>query len=248
MARGLEIQFPLIAKLRDKKKVRVETLAASGEWFRSHYKLTPATAVTATEDLPGGNKKSIWFDSRFYRANLLWEDGALRFRDIHLFNENLASFYETKPVTTNDCRFFTLPLVDGYLWSTKDLLAGLRFKAVINGKDTLLKFGALKVSDKQPNKLIVDWPLESFKGTLHMVFTDQQVQISMLDHTNIKWYLELETAPGTTLPFQSIQPKMISAKFDGMSYQLSIIRGRAVKPEGSVFRLLPENNGLLLKM
>ena len=34
MAKGFEIQMPLIARLRDEKKIQVETLAESGEWFR----------------------------------------------------------------------------------------------------------------------------------------------------------------------------------------------------------------------
>lgn len=51
MSKGFEIQLPLIARLRDENKLKVETLAESGKWFRQHYKITPATAVTVTEDL-----------------------------------------------------------------------------------------------------------------------------------------------------------------------------------------------------
>jgi hypothetical protein len=247
MAKGLEIQFPLIAKLRDEKKVRVETLAESGEWFKSHFKLTPATAVTATEHLPGGNKKSIWFDSRFYRANLFWDDSTLRFRDIHVFDEKLASSYETKPVTSNDCRFFTLPLVDGYLWSTKDFLAGLRFKVEIDGKDSSLKFGNPKVSDKQPGKLVVSLPVKSFSGYLRIIFTGRQMQLSMSAPHNIKWFLDLETAQGAALPFQTITPHAVNAVFEGMAYQLKIEQGKAEK-NNTVFKLIPENNRLYLKL
>jgi len=248
MAKGLELQFPLIAKLRDEKKVRVETLAASGEWFKSHFKLTPATSVTATEDLPGGNKKSIWFDSRFYRANLLWDDGTLRFRDIHVFDERLASSYETRPVTSNDCKFFTLPLVDGYLWSKKDFLAGLKFKTSVNGRDTLLKFGNPEVSDHQAGKLIINWPVKAFKGTLQMTFSEQEVQISLTAPIGTNWFLDLETAQGAELPFQNISSKFIAARFQGMPYRLTIVKGHAITNKGPVFRLVPENNKLYLKM
>jgi hypothetical protein len=34
MAKGLEIQMPLISQLRDQKKLKVETLAESGQWFK----------------------------------------------------------------------------------------------------------------------------------------------------------------------------------------------------------------------
>jgi len=68
MAKGFGIQLPLIAKLRAQKKIRVETLAESGRWFREHYRVTPATAVTVNEDLAGGDRRTVWYDSRFYRA------------------------------------------------------------------------------------------------------------------------------------------------------------------------------------
>ncbi|MEP6684074.1 MAG: hypothetical protein ABJA35_12475, partial [Parafilimonas sp.] len=124
MQHGFEIQMPLIAQLRDEHKIVVETLGESGKWFSEHYKLTPPTAVTINKDLGESNKKTVWYDSRFYRINFLWEDDGLRIRDIHLFNENFPSVYETKPVTENECKFFTLPFIDGYIWSDSNTFAG----------------------------------------------------------------------------------------------------------------------------
>jgi hypothetical protein len=51
----------LIEQLRDEKKIKVKTLAQSGEWFIAHYKVTPATSVTVNDDLPGSNEKTVWF-------------------------------------------------------------------------------------------------------------------------------------------------------------------------------------------
>ena len=87
MEKGFEIQMPLIARLRDEHKIKVETLAASGAWFKQQYKVTPVTSFTVTRDLDGSDCKTIWFDSRFYRTNILWEKGTLRIRDIHLFSQ-----------------------------------------------------------------------------------------------------------------------------------------------------------------
>ncbi|HVZ96099.1 MAG TPA: hypothetical protein VG847_04435, partial [Chitinophagaceae bacterium] len=112
MEKGYTLQMPLIAKLRDENKIDVETLEESGKWFKDHFKLTPATAVTVNKDLSENDKKTVWYDSRFYRINILWEDNALRIRDIHLFNENFPSVYENEIATTNECRFFTLPFAD----------------------------------------------------------------------------------------------------------------------------------------
>ncbi|MFT3949001.1 MAG: hypothetical protein QM763_18700 [Agriterribacter sp.] len=59
MKKGFEIQMPLIAQLRNEKKLKVETLAASGEWFKKQYKLTPPTSVTVNDDLGDSNKKQF---------------------------------------------------------------------------------------------------------------------------------------------------------------------------------------------
>jgi hypothetical protein len=249
MAKGLSIQFPLIEKLRDEKKIKVETLAESGEWFRSHYKVTPATAVTINNDLPGSNRKTVWFNSRFFRANLLWEDSTLRFRDIHLFNEKFPSVYETQPATSNECSFFTLPIVDGYLWSVQNKLAGLRFKATKNGQTILLKGKNPVISDATPGKLHISWPLESFEGTLEMELDEQQIKITISGNRTINWYLELDTAGNVKLPFKNIGPKQLDAQFEGMDYALSAEKGSFSVPQnGSIFRLSPVMNSLVLKL
>jgi len=249
MARGLEMQFPLIEKLRDEHKLKVETLAESGKWFTGHYKVTPPTSVTVNQDLPGSDKKTVWFDSRFYRANLLWEDGTLRFRDIHLFNEKFPSKYETEIATSNECAFFTLPLVDGYLWSRGGIYAGLRFKAIINGKEQLIKGGDPIISDAIPGKLIVKWPLKNIKGELKIEFTEQQIKISFAGNNTAAWFLDLATADGIQLPFTNISPKKVEAKFEGMDYMLAAFQGTFSKPADNVqFRLSPAGNSILLNL
>lgn len=248
MSKGLERQFPLIARLRDEGKVKVETMETSGRWFSKHYKVTPATAVTVNEDLPGSDRKTVWFNSRFYRANLLWENGNLRFRDIHLFNEKLPSVYETKKATSNECVFFTLPVVDGYLWSKRDNIAGLRFKAMVDGKETLLQGGDPTVSDAVKGKLTVTWPLKSAEGTLVMTFDERQVKIKLVTVKPLNWYLDLTTAADAMLPFKTIGAKRLQCNFESLNYSLKAISGQFSKPADAVLRMAPENNMLTLNM
>lgn len=241
MVKGLEMQFPLIEKLRDEHKVRVETLAVSGQWFKNKFSVTPPTSVTAMEDLPGGNKKTVWFDSRFYRANLLWDNGALRFRDIHLFDENMASAYESKPATSNECTFFTLPFVDGYLWSNVHERAGLRFKALINGKETDILGGTPVISDKTKGTLSVTWPLKNIQGTLHIQFEEDKLTITLSGNDTLKWRLDLDVPEGKNLPFTQVTARSVNASFDNMSYAVFTKEGTFEKGDGnSVFSVIPD--------
>ncbi len=249
MSKGFEIQMPLIARLRDQKKLKVETLAESGKWFRNHYKVTPATSVTVNNDLDGGNLKTVWFNSRFYRINLLWEDGTLRFRDIHLFNENFPSIYTKGKATSNECSFFTLPIVDGYIWSTPEKIAGLRFKAVLDGKESLLEGGDPKVTNPAPGKLQITWPLKSIKGNLTMDIDEQQIAMKIEGNNSLNWFLDLTTSEKATLPFQKLIPSRIDCQFERMNYSITATKGFFSKPgNGAVFRITPEKNILILNL
>ncbi|MCP4224186.1 MAG: hypothetical protein GY773_12635, partial [Actinomycetia bacterium] len=96
MAKGFDLQLAMIARLEGEGKVTAKTLAETGEWFKARYRVTPPTSVTVLSDYSPKDLKTVWFNSRFYRANLLWDRGTLRFRDIHLFDEEVASDYLTR--------------------------------------------------------------------------------------------------------------------------------------------------------
>lgn len=248
MAKGLEIQMPLIAHLRDEHKIKVETLAASGKWFKDHYKITPATSVTVNNDIDGGDRKTVWFNSRFYRANLLWEKGTLRFRDIHLFDEKFPSVYENEKATSNECSFFTLPVVDGYIWSNAQQLAGLKFKAVIDGIETVLEGGDPMITNPGPGKLQISWPLKSGYGTLIIDMDEQEIKMKIEGGKSINWFLDLTVADKAKLPFTKINHTQVDCNFQGMNYFLKASKGSFAKSNGNdVFKIYPVENTLILK-
>ncbi|HSH19215.1 MAG TPA: hypothetical protein VLA03_02105 [Draconibacterium sp.] len=249
MQKGFKIQMPLIARLRNENKVKVETLAESGEWFKANYKTTPATSVTVTEDLNGGTAKTVWFNSRFYRVNLLWENGTLRFRDIHLFNEKLPSKYLTERVNSNECSFFTLPFVDGYIWSTPDKIAGLRFKANLDGKEILLEGGNPIVTNPVPGKLHISWPLKSFDANLVIEMDEYRIEIKTVGRNTADWFLDLTSGEGKELPFREINSTKITSEFEEINYSVTAKPGTFSKPNDGVdFRISPEKNRVILEM
>jgi len=248
MSKGFEIQLSLIARLRDEKKIKVETLAASGKWFREHFKITPATSVTVNEDIDGSNSKTVWFDSRFYRLNLLWENGSLRFRDIHLFDEDFASEFLTKKSTSNQCSFFTLPFVDGHVWSSSEKIAGLRFKTIVDGTEILLNGDNPIINSTISGGLDISWPLKNSNDTLQMHIDERKIEMVMLGKP-INWFLDLSTSSDAKLPFKKIGASRIDCEFQGMKYSISAGKGFFSKPSDSVaFRMTPAENKLILNL
>ncbi|MDB5008720.1 MAG: hypothetical protein JWP45_3113 [Mucilaginibacter sp.] len=249
MAKGLQIQMPLIARLRDEHKIKVETLAASGKWFKETYKVTPATSVTINNDIGGSDRKTVWFNSRFYRVNLLWENSTLRFRDIHLFDEKFPSVYEKQKAVSNECSFFTLPVVDGYIWSSAQQLAGLKFKAVVNGVEIALEGGDPKVTNPSRGKLQISWPLKSGYGTLVIDMDEREIKMKIEGGKSINWFLDLTVADKAKLPFTKINHTQVDCNFQGMNYFLKASKGSFAKSNGNgVFKIYPEKNTVALNL
>ncbi len=249
MSKGFNIQMPLIAHLRDEKKIRVETLAETGEWFREKYKITPATSVSVTEDIPGSNRKTIWFNSRYYRSNLLWENDSLRFRDIHLFDEDFQSDYLKEIAISDQCSYYTLPFVDGFLWSSLDKKAGLYFSVFEKGKESLLRVTDFHVSNPKSGTLRVNCPLQSFDNDLSIDMDEQNIEIKMKGEKIINWFLKMDVGVDKVLPFKNISPSQIECQFKGFDYFVTALKGSFLMLNNrNVFIIMPEDNIIKLNL
>ena len=250
MREGLEMQMPLIDSLRRAGKVRVETLGESGRWFRKRFPLTPATAVTTVSDVRGEGNKTVWYDSRYYRANLLWEKGRFRFRDIHLFDERFKSEYLDTPGTGDHFLFYTLPFVDGFMWSKGEDRAGLSLvRTGSDGQAEELRLDSPEVKERGRSVLEVrgnDQYGDTFRITLH----DDRIEVSSPDaDKDVAWALQLHAAPGTELPFTDVGGKSANAVFRGHSYSVTCSEGRfekAAEGDSHVLRIIPDNGKITI--
>lgn len=247
MQKGLELQMPRLAQLKKEGKIRVETLEQSGLWFKKKYAVTPATSFAVSNDLRGGNKRTLWYNSRFYRVNLLWENGNLRIRDIHLFNENIADKYTTEVTQTNECSFFTLPVVDGYVWSKPGQLAGMRLMTTAKGKEVPLQGGNPVFTTIDSTTVNVVWPVD--KGTVEITLHEKALSVTLKGKAVNNWHFDLRVADGIKTPVTGIQPKQVDYEFDGHAYQLRATKGIFEKPaNGNVLRLKPQASTILLEL
>lgn len=244
---GFEIQMPLVAKLRDEGKVQIQTLGETGAWFVKNFKTTPATSVSVLKDIKGSDSKTIWFDSRYFRANILWDNGSIRFRDIHLFDENFASDYYNAPGTSSSCFFYTLPFIDGHLWSSSDKMAGLRLMATVNGQEVEIKGKVPVFDDSKDGVLRISWPLTSINGDLVIVLDEKKVTMWVESATQVKWSLNLTTTKDAQLPFSNIKEGKVDCVFKGFKYAVLAESGSFKGPDAvNALRIQPKNNIITL--
>ncbi len=123
MKKGLEMQFAAFEELQ-KKGVVIETLGESGRWFAANHPVTPAAAMVSENDWKGLGKRSVWYNSRFYRANLFADEEGLRLRDLTLFDENYPERYLDAVCKSAVLQFDNLPVIDGNRFSGGGVRAG----------------------------------------------------------------------------------------------------------------------------
>ena len=249
MEKGLNIQIPLMANRFRKGEIRVETLTRSGEWFRENFPVTPPTAVTALTDYREKDRKTVWYNSRYYRTNLLWEGGTLCIRDIHMFDQRMESYYYRKAGTTNQCVYTTLPVVDGCMWSTREQLAGLRvMRRTADGSLAPAQGGTPAVTEKGKGKLLVEWPMDDGRQ-LTILLSEEGMEIAA-PGKGPDWMLELTAAPGAALPFTAFGAKRVTAAQKGFAYAFDCTKGTIATDgtsAGSIFVLYPSDGKISLK-
>lgn len=244
---GLEMQMPILEKMYRDGKIKIETLEQSGRWFKKNFKTTPATAVTAIKDPQDKGNKTIWYNSRYYRCNILInKEGKLTFRDIHLFDEKLKSSYYDTPGTTSHFIFETLPFVDGFKWSKSDNRAGLRLVKITENEPIELKLS--EVTIKEYNKETIEVTAKDQLGDdLLIKMTPEGLSVTSSDKSEL-WALELNTATNE-LPFTDITPQYVQAEYQGFKYTVKATKGffqNKIETSPYVLRLRPENGSMAI--
>lgn len=242
MKDGLEMQIPIIDSLQRTQKVQVLTLAETGKWFKEKFSTTPATAVTVLNDIRNENNKTVWFNSRYYRANLLWKNQDFSFRDIHLFDERFKSQYVDKPGESSQFFFYTLPMVDGYMWSTPEDRAGMQIvQHSASGEKKMVRLNPPTITEPDTKTLVVtctDVENHSFK----MTFTESDFEITCdTNDKDFRWSLDLHTA-SSELPFKEIEGQNIMAEFQGFKYVIRCLDGKPEISGDCALRISPVQN------
>lgn len=242
MGKGLEMQFPILDELAKAGDIRIETLEESGRWFKKKYPVTPPTSVTALTDTYDNGNRTLWFNSRFYRTNLLWNDHSIRFRDIQLFDERVESDYLKQRGTSNQCVYTTCPIVDGFLWSTPKEYAAIRFYTTASGveKEVALKHVEVKaVKDKEMQLRCVAADQSVYTITL------SEKRIEVKGKTSHDWMLKLGVAAGKTLPLRVKGDDSLVGELKGVPYGIVCLKG-SMAQNGNAVSLTPDNNTLVV--
>ncbi|WP_054025976.1 hypothetical protein [Bacillus sp. FJAT-28004] len=219
MKNGLIDQVELLASKQAEGVLRVESLAESGRWFKSQYPLTPASSLCALTDWRKEGHQSVWYYNRFYRFNLLNNDGELWIRDIHLFDERYVERYLQEACPDKNSHYDTLPVVDSARWSDSRTSAGLRPVAYDEeGNAVTLVVRSLETDESVPGELSILIRLEG-EDTFRIRCSEQRITFSA---SRPDWGLYLTWGESSELPEMKFGPSAIEYVFNGHPYRVQL--------------------------
>lgn len=249
---GLTRQVSLFAAEQQAGRIQLQKFSQTGQWFRSNYAVTPPTAVVALNDWQNQGRKSVWYDSRCYRLNLVWDFGTFYIRDLHCFDQNVASPTYTNVLTTTYCNYQTLPVMDGEVFSGSGTNSvGMWPILLLPGENvaSMMPVGHPVVKETDPNDLSIQQTL-SGGGTFSIICSETNVICTALNSQGqpLSWAWDLVGGSEQSSAVQNVSSNAISYLYGGASYQLQIPQGAGTCQQLSngILRLLPNAGGQLI--
>lgn len=226
MKDGLTYQVKLFAQMARAGEIKVETLAQAGEWFRDHYSVTPPTAVVALDDWKHENRSSVWYDSRFYRLNILWQKGVFFIRDFHCFDQTMVSPTHSAALKTSSLAYKTLPIMDWALWSNSGRESAGMWPVLLSSDGTATPMtpeGPPVVKEMNSKELSIQQSLGG-GGTLTIVCGETNVTCTGLDGQGqpLRWAWRMVGGRGQKDVVRTVTSDSINYHYSGIDYQLRL--------------------------
>lgn len=200
-----------IEKAKELPGVTFMKMGDTGDWFKKQYPdFTPATAVTALDNWDTEDIQSVYYDSRFYTANLFRHNENISFRALYAFDENAEDYYIQKQCTTFDAVYENQPIVDTVIWGKDTEKCGMYLDNAGSA------FAVEKISDTQ---------LKAFWNDKQVVFSEDRIEIS---GCSICFY------PGKAKAEISVLPDAITYLYRGRHYYLRVLDGSVQQMENGI--------------
>lgn len=215
MEKGLTYQHEQFAALRAEGKLEVETLGDTGRWYRKAFAQTPASTITALRDWKNQSRRSIWYNCRNYRVNLMMEKGKFWLRDLYLFRENYPERYQEEPCRTDYLVFDNLPVMDGNRFSGHGVHAGVY---PFSGGEPLLSEG-LSYHELSSGTAVVSFQTKN-AGKVNLMLSERRIVVDA-ELGEISFSIEADSDCGV-LPAMQCEDGKASFVHNGYAYQIGI--------------------------
>lgn len=224
MAEGFAMQMELLSGLNGRGGCHIETMSETGRRFKHAFKETPVQAQVQLDDPLGRDPKeqSIWFQSRFYRANLHIRGDKPSLRDLTVYQQGFQQPFLDSATSDHQLDQRLPSVMDGFHWrSDRPGTAGGFIE--VEGEEIRLT-GEPTVSQEGPNLMVT---LPTQKDVVGVSFSADGLEISApgkLVGLRFRW------APGKSA-FVGVANTFARYRYQGFEYGLVIRGGAAVRSD-----------------
>lgn len=217
---GTQYQFKRLQELQQAGILTLETLSQTGAWYRDTYPVTPAASITAFSDWHGLGHQSFWYNSRFYRMNMLVQDGAVLLRDLQLFRDTYTERYYDTPCPSEAMTYDNLPVVDGNRWSNRRYRAGLHV-GYLDGEQ-LCELTVSFVQVAYPDDHTMELSLTVPQGVVSLRCTEDQQVWQCPDGMHLCLWLIADKAK---MPDYRVEPQQLVCSQRDFVYTVQVENG-----------------------
>lgn len=246
----LQVEYSLNGTAHRQTAREEETLQipAAGE--------TPGTLVItkATYGVLGkAPERTVWYQSKFYRANLHFRGTEFYLRDLHVYHDRFPQPYLTEPVRQHGIEQRLLAVLDGYHWSDEAVRQGgvgrrAQGRFVLTAEDgwqTPLTLAGLPTVTETGSALQTTVPLAG-GGRLVAVFHEQEIDLRLADlPAPGRLALLCEWVPDRSA-LQTVAPTCLHYRFHNFDYAIRIGGGTATQTATGASILADKDAGLRL--
>ncbi len=247
MRQAYPMQMDELAHICRETSLIVETMGETGRRFKRSFRSTPPQAEVMLKD-PFGNdqlpQRTVWYQSKYYRANLHLRGDRFYLRDLHVYNDRFPQPYLTETARQHGIEQRMLAVLDGYHWSDSKVRAMGRFELIgENGAVTPLAMSGPPAVIQSESGLQTELPL-SCGGTCVAIFGVREIEFSLRGApSRSKLALVFEWAPGLSA-IENVSSRRLSYRFRDFPYAIRLANGVAARtPDG--IRIVAGHNAAL---
>jgi len=235
MGKGLTMQMPKLAQMQQEGKIAVETMSETGRRFKRMFKSTPTQAQVMLED-PFGHtnspERTVWYQSKFLRANLHFRGTEFYLRDLHVYNDQFPQPFLTETVKQHGIEQRLLAALDGYHWSDDAARAhrpGRRAQGrfILIGSDdrqTPLAMMGRPIVTETASTLQTRVPL-AVGGELLAVFREREIEFRVAGvPADMRLGLIFEWDPSRSA-LQDVADNRLHYRFRDFDYSMQVVNG-----------------------
>jgi len=253
MSGAYPMQMDKLAQMHNEGRLIVETMGETGRRFKRDFSSTPTQAQVMLEDpfghdgtshsgpIDSGPERTVWYQSKYLRANLHFRDTQFYLRDLHVYDDGFPQPYLTDPVRQHGIEQRLLAVLDGYHWSDDEVRAGRSGRRAMgrfvlvgqDGTETPLTLAGLPKVSESGKTLQTVVPLEG-GGSLKAEFREKYLEFALTGKpSDSRLRLVFEWVPDLST-LQQVSTNRLNYTFRDFNYSVQVDNGVASKTADGV--------------